>query len=177
MTFRKRFAIVVILCGLALPGILGCNILDYIIWYSEPQPSILTPTNTPDLDAPTQTPTPLNCFWNWAYGEGSDSFDRAVEQQLSEAGIVAEVSSTSYGETYSCARTYYPRNLDVNLQVTVADLSDLENLKSIADQSRPILIEQLPISEINQIGNIILEFVDPTQARCHWNFMESKCVD
>ena len=176
---KRRFGLLkwLILCGLTLPGLLGCNILDYIIWYSEPKPPTLTPTITIDPDAPTQTPTPINCFWNWAYGEGSESFDRAVEQQLSETGIQAVVNSTSYGETYSCARTYYPRNLDVSMQISVNDFSDPETLQTIADRCRPILIEQLPISEISQIGNISLEFVDSSQSRCFWNFTESRCAE
>ncbi len=177
MTKRNRLITLFLLCGLVLPGILGCNIFDYIIWHSQPDRPTLTPTVTLDPNAPTQTPTPLNCFWNWAYGDGSEVFDRTVEQKLAEQGIQVTVSSVSYGETYSCARTYYPRSLDVNLQITVAGLGDLETLKSITDQIRPILIKELPISEIGQIGNVSLDLVDASENHCYWNFTESRCAE
>jgi hypothetical protein len=161
----KKIAFVVLL----LLSLLACR---QTIPFSTPAPATetATPTPTPTPDIATATPTYKNCFWNWAYGPGSPEFDAAVTEQLTAEGIQATVTSSSYGEVYSCDNSYHAKDLDVTVQIQVAGLQDQTLLAETATRIYALLEEKEPISGLSGLGNINLSFINADgSSTCYWH--------
>lgn len=125
----------------------------------------------------TSTPTAENCFWNWAYGDGSTEFDTAVMEEFTANGIQGTVKSSSFGEVYSCENSYSPMSLDVKLEIQVADFRDQRVLIDQADKIFSILQNKLPISNISGLGNVNLAFIDADGNTCYWDRSSSQCAE
>ncbi len=145
----------------------------------EPVPEDATVTNTIQSASPSETPTPTaeNCFWNWAYGDGSTDFDSAVLEVFITEGIQGTVKSSSYGEVYSCDGSFHAMSLDVKLEIQVVDFGDQKILVDHADKIFPILQEKLPISNIPGLGNVNLTFIDSDDNTCYWDRSSSQCAE
>lgn len=159
---RIAFALLILLT------LSGCRLVSYL------KPAAPTARST---ETPTQTPTPENCFWNWAYGEGSSEFDFEVIQKLAEDGIIATVISSSYGEVYSCDNTFHPMALDVKVEIKVDNLADQELLASTSEKVLSFLKENLSISDVNNLGNVSLAFITPDGNICYWNSEHKLCAE
>ncbi len=126
---------------------------------------------------PTPTPTPEYCAWTWAYGDGSTEFDETVTQKLTEAGIAATVTSSSYGEVYECDHSYAAMELDVKVEIKVDNLADQDLLINTADTVASVLRDNLTISHINNFGNVNFSFVTPDGSTCYWNITQKRCAE
>lgn len=158
---------------LSLIVLLACR---QTIPFGTPDAVVDPSTATPTAELPTVTPTYENCFWTWAYGEGSPEFDAAVLEQLTAEGIQTTVTSTSYGEVYSCDNSYHAKDLDVNVEIRMADLQDQTLLTETAIRVYAILEEKIPISGISSLGNIVLTFFsDDGISQCIWHYVENIC--
>jgi hypothetical protein len=146
---------------------------------TEPVPEDATTTNTIESALSSETPAPTveNCFWNWAYGDGSTDFDTAVMEQLLADGIRGTVKSSSYGEVYSCDGSFHAKSLDVKLEIQVVDFGDQTVLIDLADKIFQILQENLPISTLSGLGNVNLTFIDSDGNTCYWDRSSSQCVE
>lgn len=120
------------------------------------------------------TPTEENCYWNWAYGEGSPAFEEMVQQEFETAEIAGTVQTSSYGETYSCDHSYHACCLDVGLEVRISDVSDQVAMADLAENIYTILQKSMQVSEVPNLGGIRLEFIDESRA-CLWSFELKQC--
>lgn len=136
-------------------------------------------THVPLTPTPTLTPTPAseNCFWNWAYGAGSTDFDNAVTKSLMNKGVVATVNSSSYGEIYSCDNSFHAKDLDVKVNITVESLADHELLAKTSEEVLSLLQNNLPASNVNNLGNVNLTYVTPDGNTCYWNREQKQCTE
>lgn len=165
----RKIAFIVLL----LFSLLACR---QTIPFATPEVGVDPSTATLTADTATATPTYENCFWNWAYGEGSPEFDAAVVEQLTAEGIQATVTSTSYGETYSCDNSYHAKDLDVKVEIQAADLTDLPTLAAMVEIIYPLLREKLSITDISGLGNVQLTFVSADGvSTCYWDLTLNKC--
>ena len=124
----------------------------------------------------TSTPPQEDCYWNWAYGSGSEDFDNAVMRQFSDQKIESSVKSSTYGEIYSCDQSYAAMSLDVKVELKVDDLQDVVALSLLADKTSTLLKENLPISKVSGLGNVNLTFaLKDGSSTCFWNFSTSLC--
>lgn len=124
----------------------------------------------------TSTPTQENCYWNWAYGAGSEKFDAAVMGQLTDQQVESSVKSSTYGEIYSCDQSFAAMSLDVKVEIKVEDLQDTVALSLLAEKTPTLLKENLPISGVQGLGNVSLTFTSKDgSSTCYWNFSTSLC--
>jgi len=133
-----------------------------------------TPNPTPEI---TYTPTYENCFWNWAYGEGSPEFEVAVLDQFKNQGFPGTLKSSSYGEVYSCDQSYHAKDLDVTVVIQVESFGNQAVLNETAEKVFTILQECLPISSISNLGNVNLSFISADGNTCYWDKSSSQCAE
>lgn len=136
--------------------------------------NIKTTRTTP---TPTQISSPENCFWTWAYGIGSTEFDSTVTQKLAGEGILATIYSSSHGEINSCDQIFSPMALDVKIEIKVDNLVDQDLLIALSDQVFSDLQDNLPISNINNLGNVSLTFLTPDSKTCYWDSSLKQCTE
>lgn len=161
-----RLAKQIALSLIMLLSLSGCRLVSTI--------KTTSPTPTP---TPTQTSTPKNCFWTWAYGHGSTEFDSTVTQKMASEGILATIYSSSHGEINSCDKIFSPMALDIKIEIKVDNLVDQDLLIALSDQVFSDLQDNLPISNINSLGNVYLTFITPDSKTCYWNSSLKQCTE
>ena len=160
----SRLAKQIVLSHIVLLTLSGCGLVS----------TIKTTRTTP---TPTQISTPENCSWNWAYGDGSTEFESTVTQKLAGEGILATIDSSSYGEINSCDQIFSPMVFDIKIEIKVDNLVDQDLLIALSDQVFTDLQDNLPISNINNLGNVSLTFITPDSITCNWNSSLKQCAE
>jgi len=156
-------------------SLIACKLSDESL-SSEPQPVTVTPTITSTPIQVTETPAVENCYWNWAYGEGSPDFDLVIMQKLNAIGIQITVSSSSFGETNSCDQSFHAKDLDVSLEIQVPNFEDPSLLTGISEFAFRLLQENLSVSSISNLGKVNLTFINlQDNATCNWDWDFGQC--
>lgn len=149
MPFKHRFSALIIL-GVALAL---CSACDPVM---TPDPPTATPTAV-------VSPTPIcQSAWTWASGPGSSDFDAALNQSLTDSGLtVRSVTSSTYGETDQCDGSFHAMELDVTVELEVADAPHEEVLAQTTAAVAADIKNALPISTVPNVGRVTVRFVAP----------------
>ncbi len=127
-------------------------------------PTFTAPATTTAVPTAIASPTATDCptAWSWAYGPGSTEFDATLSQSLSDSGLTVRlVTSSTFGENNLCNGSYHVKDLDVTVELAVADASDEERFSELTATVLEQVNQALPTSGAPNVGRVEVRFVAP----------------
>ncbi len=173
MSFKPRFSAVILVIGVALALCAAC---EPLVTPTPPADTAVPPTATPTAAA---SPTPTDCptAWSWATGPGSPDFDDVLARSLTEAGLtVRSVASSAFGEDNLCNGLFHAMELDVNVELDVADATREEVFADTNAVVVRLAKDTLAVSGVPGLGRVTVRFVAPEATwQCVTSSVSTEC--